>query len=78
MGPDGMGVAIDCRNTLLRSEGDQLELVGIGLENIITVAMPDAVLVAHKSRAQDVKQAVAAFKAKAAHQAEAFPKDYRP
>jgi mannose-1-phosphate guanylyltransferase/mannose-1-phosphate guanylyltransferase/mannose-6-phosphate isomerase len=84
-GPDARGVAtsghataIDCDNTLLRSEDAGLEVVGIGLENIITVAMPDAVLVAHVSRAQDVKQAVAALKAKGRKQAESFPKDHRP
>ena len=84
-GPDARGVAtsgqataIDCDNTLLRSEEAGLEVVGIGLENIITVAMPDAVLVAHVSRAQDVKQAVAALKAKGRKQAESFPKDHRP
>lgn len=85
MGPDSRGVAssgaataIDCDNTLLRSESDALELVGIGLKDIIAVAMPDAVLVAHKSRAQDVKLAVAALKAKASKQAETFPRDHRP
>jgi len=84
-GPDEAGVvttgpatAIDCENTLLRSEDATLEVVGIGLKNIITVAMPDAVLVADATRAQDVKQAVAALKAKAAKQATHFPKDHRP
>ena len=38
----------------------------------------DAVLVADMSRAQDVKKAVAALKAKEAPQATAFPKDHRP
>ena len=84
-GPDENGVstgdhatAIDCSNTLLRSESDGLEIVGIGLQNIITVAMPDAVLVADMSRAQDVKKAVAALKDKGANQATMFPKDHRP
>ena len=84
-GPDANGVAmsdhataIDCRDTLLRSESSGLEVVGIGLENTIVVAMPDAVLVADKSRAQDVKLAVAALKQKSALQAESFPKDHRP
>merc|ERR1712004_715876 len=40
--------------------------------------MNDAVLVADKSRAQDVKLAVAALKEKGAAQATAFPKDHRP
>ncbi|MBE1295509.1 mannose-1-phosphate guanylyltransferase/mannose-6-phosphate isomerase [Phycobacter azelaicus] len=84
-GPDESGVvtsgpatAIDCENSLIRSEDEGLEVVGIGLKDVIAVAMPDAVLVADTSRAQDVKQAVAALKAKSAHQAEAFPKDHRP
>jgi mannose-1-phosphate guanylyltransferase/mannose-1-phosphate guanylyltransferase/mannose-6-phosphate isomerase len=74
----GPATAIDCDNTLLRSEDDGLQVVGIGLKDVITVAMPDAVLVADASRAQDVKLAVSALKAKTAKQAEAFPKDHRP
>jgi mannose-1-phosphate guanylyltransferase/mannose-6-phosphate isomerase len=74
----GPATAIDCDNTLLRSEDDTLEVVGIGLENMIVVAMPDAVLVADASRAQDVKLAVAALKKKDAKQATMFPKDHRP
>ncbi|KXF92682.1 mannose-1-phosphate guanylyltransferase/mannose-6-phosphate isomerase [Phaeobacter inhibens] len=84
-GPDGDGIvtqgratAIECSNSLLRSEDDRLEVVGIGLKDVIAVAMPDAVLVADASRAQEVKKAVAALKAKSARQAEAFPKDHRP
>ncbi|WP_418595900.1 mannose-1-phosphate guanylyltransferase/mannose-6-phosphate isomerase [Ponticoccus sp. (in: a-proteobacteria)] len=74
----GTATAIDCENTLLRSEDDRVELVGLGLRNVITVATPDAVLVADASRAQDVKLAVAALKAKSAKQATMFPKDHRP
>ena len=74
----GQVTAIDCRNSLLRSEAEGLELVGIGLDNIMVVAMPDAVLVTERSRAQEVKQAVAALKAKGARQAETFPRDHRP
>jgi mannose-1-phosphate guanylyltransferase/mannose-6-phosphate isomerase len=84
-GPDEDGVvtggpatALDCHDTLLRSESENQEIVGIGLDNVIAVAMPDAVLVADKSRAQEVKQAVAALKEKGAKQAETFPLDHRP
>lgn len=84
-GPDGRGVvtsggatAIDCDGSLLRSEAESLEVVGIGLKDIIAVAMPDAVLVAHMDRAQDVKRAVEALKAKQARQAQTFPRDFRP
>ncbi|PZQ99874.1 MAG: mannose-1-phosphate guanylyltransferase/mannose-6-phosphate isomerase [Cereibacter sphaeroides] len=84
-GPDAAGMAahgpvtaIDCEGSLLRSEAEGMELVGIGLKDVMVVAMPDAVLVADKGRAQDVKQAVAALKARGARQAETFPRDHRP
>jgi mannose-1-phosphate guanylyltransferase/mannose-6-phosphate isomerase len=70
--------AIDCKTSLLRSESPDLELVGIGLEDIIAVAMPDAVIVAHKSQSQRVKEAVSALKSKGAKQATQFPTDHRP
>lgn len=84
-GPDERGVvthgaahAQDCDNSLLRAEVPSQQLVGIGLKDIVAIAMPDAVLIAHKDRAQDVKLAVAALKAKAIAQAETLPRDYRP
>ncbi|WBU61713.1 mannose-1-phosphate guanylyltransferase/mannose-6-phosphate isomerase [Paracoccus albus] len=84
-GPDQDGVAlsgpaeaIDCRDTLLRAESEGQVLVGIGLENIVAVAMPDAVLVAPKDRAQDVKKAVDLLKKHKRPQAEILPRDYRP
>ena len=82
---DGDGVArsdnaysIDCKNTLLRSETENQVLVGIGLENIIAVTMQDAVLVAHKNKAQEVKKVISTLKSEEKSQAEIFPKDYRP
>ena len=70
--------SIDCTGSLLRSESERIELVGIGLTDIIAVATTDAVLVAHKSDAQKVKDAVVALKAKKAVQATQFPHDHRP
>lgn len=70
--------AIDCTATLLRSETEGLQLVGIGLDNIVAIAMGDAVLVADKSQAQRVKEAVDALKARGASQAVQLPRDYRP
>lgn len=70
--------AIDCANSLLRSESGSQQVVGIGLDNIMAIAMPDAVLVAHKDRSQDVKKAVELLKKEDIAQAEVFPKDYRP
>ncbi|MCL4105494.1 UNVERIFIED_CONTAM: hypothetical protein GTU68_055625 [Idotea baltica] len=83
--PDAMGVAagprttaIQCENTLLRSDSPGQELVGIGLKNILAVAMGDAVLVADRDRAQEVKLAVTRLAARAAPQATQFPRDHRP
>ena len=70
--------AIDCSNTFLRSESPSQQIVGLGLDNILAIAMPDAVLVAHKDRAQDVKKVVDLLKADNVSQAEIFPKDHRP
>lgn len=74
----GPVTAIDCRDSLLRAESADQQLVGIGLEDIIAVAMSDAVLVAHRDRAQDVKLAVQKLKGAGAAQAETLPRDYRP
>jgi len=74
----GEATAIDCETSLLRSESEGVELVGIGLKNVIAVAMNDAVLVADMGQAQQVKTAVEALKAKGAKQAVQFPKDHRP
>ena len=70
--------AIECSNSLLRSESSGQQVVGIGLNDIMAIAMPDAVLVAPKNRAQDVKKAVELLKSKDIVQAETFPKDHRP
>lgn len=74
----GPSTAIDCTGTLLYATSDAQLLVGIGLTDIVAVAMPDAVLVAHRDNAQSVKKAVAILKAKGAKQAETLPRDYRP
>ncbi|WCE68559.1 mannose-1-phosphate guanylyltransferase/mannose-6-phosphate isomerase (plasmid) [Sulfitobacter faviae] len=70
--------AIDCSNSLLRSETPGQEVVGIGLDDMMVIAMSDAVLVAPKAQAQRVKEAVAALKAKGASQAVQLPRDFRP
>ena len=83
--PDQKGVAIsanvtaiDCQNVLLRSESETQHLVGMGLENIIAIAMEDAVLVADKNRSQDVKRVVETLKSREVAQADTFPIDHRP
>lgn len=75
---DPRSTAIDCDNVLMRSDNEDMEIVGIGLKDVMVVATSDAVLVADMNRAQDVKLAVAALKARDKRQAEAFRRDHRP
>lgn len=70
--------SIGCKNSLLRSEKEGLALVGIGLENIVAVAMNDAVLVGHMDNSQEVKTAVNLLKTAKKKQADEFPRDHRP
>jgi mannose-1-phosphate guanylyltransferase/mannose-6-phosphate isomerase len=74
----GRTTAVDCHQSLLRSEADGLELVAIGLDGIMAVAMPDAVLVARKGDSQRVREAVDSLKARKVKQATAFQRDHRP
>lgn len=69
---------ISCDNTLLRSERSSQCIVGLGLNNIVAIAMPDAVLIADKERSQEVKAVVAKLKSEGELQAEVFPVDHRP
>ncbi|WP_323032761.1 mannose-1-phosphate guanylyltransferase/mannose-6-phosphate isomerase [Paracoccus sp. (in: a-proteobacteria)] len=75
---DNRSTAIDCDNVLLRSQDEGIEVVGIGLKDVMVVATDDAVLVAGMDRAQEVRKAVSALKAKGARQAEHFLRDHRP
>lgn len=70
--------AINCSDTLLRSESANQEIVGLGLKNIIAIAMPDAVLIASKDQVQDVKKVVTKLKSMKIPQADIFPKTHRP
>ncbi len=83
--PDEAGVArkghawaIDCQETLLRSDDPDTAMVGIGLRNIVAVATGDAVLVADMDRSQEVRDAVALLRDGGFKQAEEFAKCYRP
>jgi mannose-1-phosphate guanylyltransferase/mannose-6-phosphate isomerase len=85
MGPDGDGnalsgpvEAIDCSGSLLRAEDPDQVLVGIGLRNVVAVAMRDAVLVADLAQGQRVREAVARLAARGAPQASDFPRFHRP
>ena len=74
----GHATAIACENTLLRSDHEGVELIGIGLRNVMAIATRDAVLVADTGSAQSVKLAVEALKSRGAAQATAFAREMRP
>ena len=70
--------AIECKNTLLRSDSKNQEIVGLGLEDIVAISMSDAVLVANKNKSQDVKKVVEYLKSQNISQSDEFIKDHRP
>ena len=78
MATHGAVTAIDCTNSYLRSEDANTQLVGLGLNNLVAVAMRDAVLVADKSRMQDVKLVVETLRAAEVSQADDYPRFHRP
>jgi mannose-1-phosphate guanylyltransferase/mannose-6-phosphate isomerase len=64
------------RNSYLRSEGPLVAAVGV--EDMVVVATPDAVLVSHKSASQDVKQIVEKLKAQGRELHNSHRKVFRP
>ena len=74
----GPATAVACENTFLRAEEGNQHLVGLGLKNVVAVAMRDAVLVADMEASQQVKDVVEVLKAKQAPQAVDFPRFHRP
>ncbi len=74
----GPAHALACRDSLLRAENPDQVLVGIGLSNVVAVAMRDAVLVADLGAGQRVGEAVALLQAEGVAQAVEFPRVHRP
>ena len=74
----GNAYQIDSKNSLLWSDSDDQVLTGIGLENIIAVAMNDAVLVADKSKSQEVKSIIKTLKNSSQKQASDHLFEHRP
>ena len=68
--------AVDCRNSYLRTE--ERLLAAVGIEDLVVVATADAVLVAPKSRAQDVKKLVDRLKADKRDEMTHLPTVHRP
>jgi mannose-1-phosphate guanylyltransferase/mannose-6-phosphate isomerase len=72
----GKAVAIDSHNVLIRAD-DQLTAV-VGLDNVIVVTTPDAVLVADASQSEKIKQLVDRLKAEKRPEASQHKRAYRP
>ncbi len=78
MATEGDVLAVDCENSYLRSVGTKVKVVGLGLQDVVAVATNDAVLLADKSRCQEVKEIVARLRHKGDERADAFQLDHRP
>lgn len=74
----GNALAIECENSLLRSEEPDIQVVGLGLRNIAAVATRDAVLITDMNSAQDVSGAVRLMRQSGTTQADVFPRCERP
>lgn len=74
----GNATSIKCQNSVIRSETESQHVVGVGLEDMIVVAMGDAVLVTKKDHTQDIKEVVEHLKIQKVAQAEKLLKDHRP
>src|SRR5271166_4219075 len=72
----GRAVAIDSSNVLVRSE--ELLAAVIGLRDVVVIATGDAVLVAHKSQTDKVKQLVERLKGAGHLEATQHRRMYRP
>ena len=71
-------LAIECENTMLRSENQGQQIVGLGLENIFAVATRDAILVVDKNKTQGVRDVVDRLNDSGSRQATEFTKEFRP
>jgi mannose-1-phosphate guanylyltransferase/mannose-6-phosphate isomerase len=74
---DGPVMLLDSRNNLVRSE-DSLLTTMVGVNNLIVIATADAVLVAARDRAEDVKRLVEQLKTQNRREAVEHRRIYRP
>ena len=74
---DGPAVLLDSRNTLVRAEEGVLTTV-VGLDDVVVIATGDAVLVAARNKAEDVKKLVELLKTNNHREAVEHRRIYRP
>jgi mannose-1-phosphate guanylyltransferase / mannose-6-phosphate isomerase len=72
----GRVISRDARNCYLRSE--HRLVVGLGVNDLVVVETDDVVLVAHRDRAQDVKNIVNQLEGEGAPESKAHRRIYRP
>ncbi len=72
----GSGYLYDSQNTYIHARNRLV--VGVGIQNMIIVDTPDAVLVTHVSCAEEIKKVVGELKANKVQQATTHEKEYRP
>ncbi len=72
----GRVISQGARNCYLRSE--HRLVVGLGVEDLVVVETDDVVLVAHRDRAQEVKEVVGLLERQGARESKAHRKIYRP
>ncbi|MEB3354789.1 MAG: mannose-1-phosphate guanylyltransferase/mannose-6-phosphate isomerase [Cyanobacteriota bacterium] len=72
----GRVISQGARNCYLRSE--HRLVVGLGVDDLVVVETDDVVLVAHRDRAQEVKEVVGLLERQGARESKAHRKIYRP
>ncbi|HZL59864.1 MAG TPA: mannose-1-phosphate guanylyltransferase/mannose-6-phosphate isomerase [Stellaceae bacterium] len=73
---NGDVIAEDSRNNLLRAESGLLAVLGV--EDLVVVVTPDAVMVSKRDRAQDIKQLVARLEKSGRSELKSHPLVHRP
>ncbi|SMX31098.1 mannose-1-phosphate guanylyltransferase/mannose-6-phosphate isomerase [Actibacterium lipolyticum] len=74
----GAAHATNCKDVLLFSDDENVEVVGVGLRNIAAIATRDAVLITDLDDSQAVSDVVVKLKADKVRQAEEFLRHARP
>jgi mannose-1-phosphate guanylyltransferase/mannose-6-phosphate isomerase len=74
----GTSKAFDCEDSLLLSDDDAIQIVGVGLKNIAAVATRDAVLITDLNSGQSMSHVVSELRNDHIRQAEEFHRSERP
>ncbi|MGR3792461.1 sugar phosphate nucleotidyltransferase [Vannielia sp. SX4] len=74
----GAATAVDCDDSLLRCDEPSMRVLGVGLKNVVAVAMRDGVLVADRSKLAEIPGALEQLAAEDRVMAEEYPRYHRP